>query len=258
MASLTNEIGCPACSMPGTGVHCSYCGEIMRPQRITFKGILKSIPDILFDLDHGLLYTIPALIKKPGETVRRFFEGDRGRHYKPLKFLLFIVAVSAYLFIRFNIDGNNQGLYESLMTDKAAGKRIDSYSLQVDQLVLLTELPLLSLISWLFFIKKNYSYGEHLMAMAFFIGEVTLYRIILFPLFIMLNHTSGVDTLNSIYTFWILGYFTYAFYDWMYPKKTAGGFFLSLLTIIVIFIVMAIVSIILVPLFVYLKLSFFN
>lgn len=258
MTSVPKETMCPACSMPGTGVHCGYCGEIMRPQQITFKGILRSIPDILFDLDHGLLYTIPALIKKPGETIRRFFEGDRGRHYKPLKFLLFTVAVSAYLFIRFKIDGNNTGLYESLWPDKAEGKLIDSYSLQVDQLMLLTELPLLSLISWLFFIKKKYTYGEHLLAMAFFAGEVTLYRIILFPLFVMLNNTSGVDILNNIYTFWILGYFTYAIYDWMYPKKTAGGFFLSLLTVIVLFIVMAVANIILVPLFVYLKIRFFN
>lgn len=222
---------CPHCQEPGKGQVCSECGEDLHPKRITFFRILKDIPDVFFDLEFGLLYTLRTFITRPGREIREYFAGDRQKHYKPLKFILFMGGLVTLLMVTFNI------------TDGREMTPMEEFSWQWNSAILIFQFPIISILTWLIFKKRKYTFGEHLMANAFLIGEVITFYIIFFPALYYFNKTIGVTVIQFLYSFWILGYYTYAFYDWFYHKKTAAGFFKSLGVTIFIFVTVMIITV---------------
>ena len=253
------ERRCPCCFEQGTGNYCTHCGEDMNVERITLPAVFKSIPDIFFDVEHGLFYSIKMLLLHPGDTVRRYLGGDRKRHYKPLKFVLFLGGLYAFLFINFNIHSANTGMYESIMRNSnnsvETGKHLDQFGEQWNSVIMLIQFPFIALFTWLLFRKRKYHYGEHLLANAFFIGEVALYNIILFPVIYFVNGTIWVDRITAFYGLWVLIYYSYAFYDWLYQKKTVRGFFISVGLVICVIFLVAILSLIMVPVLFILKIK---
>jgi len=232
---------------------------VLDPKRITLKGIGSSVPDVFFDIEHGLFYSIKMLIIKPGDTIRLFFEGDRARHYKPLKFVLFLGGLYAFLFISFSIHANGMGVYEEMFketaTGRVSGKAIDLFTAQWTSLLMLIQFPLIALVTWLVFRKRKYYYGEHFVANAYFIGEVSLFQIILFPVYYLVNGTSGVDTINLFYTLWIWCYYSYAFYDLFYFRKTTRGLVICIILVFCLILFISLITLILSPLLYYFKLT---
>ena len=202
--------------------------------------MVTSVPDVFSDVEHGLFYTIKTMFMKPGETIRRYFNGERQRHYKPLKFILFIGGLVAFLFISFNIHPYYAGddVFKTSIYTKAKinVRLLNQFAIQWTSVLMLIQFPLIALASWLVFRKPKYFFGEHLTANAYFIGEVLIYHIVLFPVYWLVNGTQWVNILYSLYELWIVGYYTYAFYNWIYGGKTTGGFFKSLLFVICTFI----------------------
>jgi hypothetical protein len=230
METLTDKtFTCPACKIADSGNLCSNCGEVLQPQRITFGKLLKDIPDI-FDLEYGLLYTIRTFFTRPGHEIREYFAGDRQKHYKPIKFILFIGGLVTFLMVGSDIRG-------------VGGNSANDLNAQWESAIMIFQFPIIALCTWLIFKKRKYNFGEHLVANAFLIGEVIVYKIILFPLYLVLNGTAGVDTLTGFYLLWILCYYTYAYYDWFYHRSTAPGFFKALGVTCFIFVVVAISTI---------------
>lgn len=255
-------IDCACCGKNGTGTYCMHCGETMVQQRLSLSALLKSIPDVFFDVESGLFYSIIHLFKHPGDTIRRYFAGDRKRSYKPLKFILFLGALYAFLYINFDIHGNSGTLYQGLLKDaetgRDTGKKMDLFSDQYTSVLLLFQFPIIAFFTWMVFHKRKYFYGEHLVANAFLIAEVSLYKIILFPLYYLLNGTAWINTLDGLYSLWILAYYTWAYYDWLYFRKTTGGFLVSLIMVIGLMILIAIVTFFLVPILYYCKWKLFG
>ncbi len=248
---------CPSCGKPGNGEHCTHCSELMNPRRITTASVFKSIPDVFLDLEHGLLFSAWAFIKQPGESIRRYFNGDRQRHYKPLKFVLFIGGLYAFLYISFNIHGSSSGIYEDWLKDAqtgaSTGKNIDQFVTQWTSVIFLVQFPIIAFITWLLYKEKKYFYGEHLVANAFFIGEVSLFKIIFFPVYLLANGTKWIDILDTVYIVWILFYYSYAFYDWLYFRKTTKGLVNSISLIILLFVLIQVITIFLSPALYFLK-----
>jgi hypothetical protein len=219
---------CPACHLESAGKVCMHCGENLYPKRITMASILKSIPDVFFDIEHGLFYTARTFIRRPGKEIREYFAGDRLKHYKPLKYITFIGGLYAFLFIKFDIDN---GVEKSPFYE---------FGDQWTSLILLLQFPLIALTTWLLFRKRKYTYGEHLVANAFIIGECSLFNIILFPLYLSFNGTFGVDILQTIYIFFILGYYSFSFYDWFYERQSKRGLAISIAFVFCLFIMILI------------------
>lgn len=221
-------VHCLACKQPGEGNLCSYCGELLHPKRITFIKLFQDIPD-LFDIEHGLFYTVRTFLTRPGQEIRDYFAGIRSKHYKPVKFVLFITGLLTLLMVSADI---NDGTTTS-----------EDYASNFSAVILLFQFPIVALLTWMIFRKRKYTYGEHFVANAFLIGEVIIFNIICFPVYMLVNGTSGVILVQGVYLIWIYIYYTYAFYDWFYNKKTAAGFFKSAgVTFIVYFTVLGILT----------------
>ncbi|MBO0951600.1 DUF3667 domain-containing protein [Fibrella forsythiae] len=70
---------------------CSRCGQPATLKRINGHYIVHEIEHVLH-FERGLLYTIKALLLKPGQTIKSFFSEDRNRLVKPI---IFIIVTSA-------------------------------------------------------------------------------------------------------------------------------------------------------------------
>lgn len=206
---------CPACKNESGGKICKYCGEDLQPKRITLLKMLKDIPDVFFDLEHGLFYTILTFLKRPGQEIKEYFAGDRKKHYKPLKFVLFIGGFTTFIYSHFKFtDGKYQTSFEEFGTTW-------------NSMFLLLQFPMIAFTTWLLFKSRKYTFGEHLVANAFLIGEVSLFNIALFPAYYMLDGSAAFAYAQYVYLLAIFAYYTYSFYDWFYERKGTGGLITS-------------------------------
>lgn len=218
---------CPACSRESGGEVCMHCGETLYPKRITFLRIIRDIPDVFFDVEQGLFYTIRTFLYHPGRQIKRYFAGDRSRHYKPLKFILFVGGFTTFIYVKCPI------------TDGKPESAVDAFGTQWNSLLLLLQMPLIAFITWLVFKKRKYTYGEHLIANSYLIAEVSVFNILIFPIQYFVNGTPYVAICYLLYLIFILWYYSFAFYDWFYDRKGSDGLMKSIfLTLGIFFIVM--------------------
>ena len=218
---------CPACGRESGGEVCMHCGEILYPKRITVSRIIRDIPDVFFDLEQGLFYTIRTFLYNPGIQIKRYFAGDRSRHYKPLKFILFIGGFTTFIYAKCPI------------TDGKPETAIEAFGTQWNSLILLLQMPLIAFITWLVFKKRQYTYGEHLVANSYIIAEVSVFNILIFPIQYFVNGTPYVAICYGLYLLFIIWYYSFAFYDWFYDRKGGHGLAKSIsLTFGIFFVIM--------------------
>jgi hypothetical protein len=87
MPELNQTQYCVKCQEPLSGRFCSQCGQPQKPKRIDGAYILAEVGSVL-NFDKGILYTIRELLLRPGSTIKRFVEADRGRIVKPIIYIL--------------------------------------------------------------------------------------------------------------------------------------------------------------------------
>jgi hypothetical protein len=241
---------CMGCGNNSSGNFCNQCGEDLHPRRFTFKNIITSIPDIFFDVENGLFYTIKELIKDPAAAVSSFLAGNRARHYKPLKFLLFMSGLYALFFIYFDINGV-ESMYGDL-TDAKTAKLLDDQYVKCQSIINVFALPFLSFLTWLFFLKKNLYYGEHLLINCFIIGIVLFMQNACFPIMLIKNRTEWVDRINDILFLVTIYIATRTYYGLFYEKNRRNLLKAIFKTLAIIFI-LAFWYLITSPLIIYLK-----
>lgn len=236
---------CPACGKMSTGAFCMHCGEKLEHDRVTLKNFLLTVPEIIFHVGFHIFHTIYELMVRPGKMVKSYFAGNRKKHYKPINFFLFIGGLVTVLYIGNHISGPDAKLYEEFMDDKALGKALDKINTNYLTGILMLQFPVVAFFTWLFFRNRKHFFGEHLVANAYFIGEVSLFRIILFPIYYFNNKTPLIDTLDLIYAALTVCYYIYVFYDWLYDRKTWKGFIIIVIFVVLLYMLVQILSLLL-------------
>lgn len=244
---------CPSCGRMSPGYYCMYCGEKLHHDRITFKRFAKGIPLVFFNFGKSFFDTVFVLVKRPGDFVKKYFKGDRARYYKPISFFMFIASLVLLLFLTFHISAPDNKIFEDFTNDKDLAAKLDDFNSQYLTGILFVQFPIIAFFTWLFFKRREHYFGEHLVANAFFIGEVNIYKILLFPIYLAVNHTNAVNTLDEVYALLVVGYYVYAFYDWLYSRKTWKGFLTILVFVVVLYIFIMLMTYFLVPLLYFIK-----
>lgn len=217
------EVQCKNCETAFEGKFCPNCGQKAKTGRITFRQIYLELRSHFLHFDRGFAFTILQLATRPGAAVREYLAGKRVNHVKPLKFLFWSAAVSIIFSSLINLENR---LYQSI--EKDTGKPISQASRAMGHsileklqhypgLVALMTIPTLSLCSWLLFRKRGYNYAEHFTANTYFMGEITLFGILLSLTYVLipnLNFTM-VTILGSVQWLCWSAYFGWAYSGWM-------------------------------------------
>lgn len=120
-----------------------HCGETLIPKRITVATLLHAIPDVFLYINHGLFYTMHNFLTRPEKEIRSYFAGNRKKHYKPLKFVLFIGGFATLIYFRF------------VFTNGRPQSDFDSFGNNWNSLLLLIQFPIIAFITWLLYKKNN-------------------------------------------------------------------------------------------------------
>ncbi|MDC1222213.1 DUF3667 domain-containing protein [Salibacteraceae bacterium] len=160
---------------------CNVCHRQIKKKRLTLKFLANDALKNIFNLERGLFYTIIELFKQPEVVIRDFLDGDRYRYMNPFRFLL--VAASFYAIVVSVFGFSVEGIIE--MED---GTPMDlDFVKEYSNLIILINVPLVALGSWLAFRPAKLNYAEHLVINAYAYSFMTIVSIpfgILFSAFL--------------------------------------------------------------------------
>ena len=105
---------CRNCGEICDNAYCPVCGQRTSVYRVTFKETFHDLADNLFSISAPLPRTLRCLVVDPGKMLRDYLQGKRKQYYKPISF--FILTTVFYLFIRWSIDFDIQGIVVSTQT----------------------------------------------------------------------------------------------------------------------------------------------
>ncbi|MDB5211796.1 MAG: hypothetical protein JWQ30_2623 [Sediminibacterium sp.] len=153
MSSSTAHLQtCKSCGNHGTGKFCNHCGQAYATKRISFKSLLHDVFHFFTHLEKGFGYTVKQLIIAPGTMQREYVEGKRSMHQKP--FSLFFICISINAIARYFI-------FEMLAKYFHRNTFADAdYFHQYQLFLYLVLVPLMSALTWLFFLKGKYNFAE--------------------------------------------------------------------------------------------------
>ena len=163
---------CKNCKQDFSGNYCSNCGQNSNVRKVDFKYLIDEIPNSIFQINRGFLFTLKELFIKPGHSIREFLEGKRKNHFKPLAFI--ILTSTLYVLSHYFI--GNQTFIDDAITGFKSGSKAENNQLlnwiaKNQTYFILILVPLFSLASYLAFIKSKYNYFEHLVLNIYITGQ---------------------------------------------------------------------------------------
>jgi len=155
--------------------------------------ILGNLVEIFTNFDRGFFYTAKELLRQPGRVITDYIGGATVRYINPFRFLLLAVGISTLVNLSLGIydlqaaevnddlnammgmEGNEELIERQQRLQREMRKYVN--------LVPLIIVPFISMMSVIFFKRRQYNYAEQLVVNAFFFGELSLIGIPLLLLF---------------------------------------------------------------------------
>lgn len=206
---------CKNCGATLTGNFCQDCGQKAAIHKITLKHLLHEFFHVLTHADKGFLFLTKQLITRPGYVAQEYLDGKRKKYFNPLTF--FVVASTIWA-----IAVLNSGYFEAMGADSprasykipAEVARYFSESMKIiisygKIINLIISVPVLSLLSWLFFRKNKNTFAENLVLQCLTMGQAHLTLVIIFiPAFLLFGHAKMN---NNVYQLVFLTYLMVAY-----------------------------------------------
>jgi len=177
------------------------------PHETHHKGFLEELLGDVFNLDRGLSATIWTLIKSPDKVIDAHFT-DRGKYVSPLRYCIFILAFTTFIFAQFidyevmlkgAMESGAGGSIEQMITQLSEiapnfdwQKYFDSMQTisinltqkfnQITYLILLA--PLMAFFSKMFFKDKKEKFVHHYVMIVYTLTTFSLFSMLLMPIII--------------------------------------------------------------------------
>jgi uncharacterized protein DUF3667 len=216
-------IVCQNCSHKYKGNFCPDCGQESHTHRINAGYFLHDIPHSVFHVDKGLLYTLRSLFTNPGKMLAEYMTGKRVRHFRPFAYVI-IMSTICTLLIKW-IEKATLNLSLKHNADSVIPGSESFFAKYISVLIFLL-IPVLSLVTWLFYRKNRYNYWEHFLINTYLAAQLNIILLLikLYGLLkVSIGHGSaGVNFIVFMVIF--MCYYGYTFRYLMHPvASTASG-----------------------------------
>jgi hypothetical protein len=150
------------------------------------RALLEQASKAVFDVDRGLWYTLQGLLKRPGEIINGYLDGQRVRNTSPFTLLLLFTGINAVLYTSGLLD-----LSQLTGSDSAEAQQLASegtrWMFQYYSVVLLLLLPVASAITRWCFAACDRNYAEHLIINTYITAITVMFTAVLFPILLALR-----------------------------------------------------------------------
>lgn len=184
---------CKNCETAFEGNFCPFCGQSASTKRIDAHYLLHDIPHSVLHIDKGLPYTFFQLSINPGKALLAYLKGKRVRFFKPFAYVIILSTLSS-LFIK---TVSKESHIESKNT-------ILSLFSHYPSVLIFALIPLVAIISWFVFRKKQLNYWEHFLIHTYLAAQINIILIILYlisltGILINSNMATKLTVFNSFY-----------------------------------------------------------
>ncbi len=198
MQTLTPDVPvCKNCenAMLSGGNFCGHCGQSADIHPFTLPHLFHEMTHAFTHADKGIFLLIKSLFINPGVVLYEYIKaGKRKKYFNPFTFIVLIGGLILFTSVAFtsnkkemeapnsmvslNADKSNMGEHI-----KSRSQHFSSFMSKKSKFVMLSSIPIISLIFWLGYRKNLFSYAEHLVTNCFLTGfTIIIYSILIIPL----------------------------------------------------------------------------
>lgn len=187
-------LNCDSTLLP-TQAYCSVCGQRADTQRLSMHDITHALIHVFTHADHSVFALARDLAHKPGRVAREYVAGKRRKYFNPFTFVVVVVGVASLVlaatkFVDF--------------TGMAPANPVSAFLQRNINLVILLQLPLLSLFGMLLFRKAGLRFVEHLVLASYTSGFRSLFFTLLVAPIWALTHWNHAVTVAVYLVAWIV------------------------------------------------------
>ncbi len=171
---------CKNCGRPVAINYCANCGQRLITDRITVRYLAHQFYATITNVDRGFLFTLRKLFSGPEEVVLGYLGGRTRPYYPPLRYLVFMMAISVLLQLSFGIYDSQQKGFQNALGGNLDEKTVAMQSAVQEEvkkylnLVVLLVIPFFALVSHWMYRKKGLNYAEHGVMNAYLFGQNAL------------------------------------------------------------------------------------
>jgi hypothetical protein len=244
----TNCLNCNTTLQPEQR-YCSQCGQQAAIHRFSVPHFLHEFFHAFTHTDKGIFHLLKSLATRPGATAREYIQGKRKAYFNPFTFFLIVMGIYVLADAMFVKSAPEQEPDQRVLAriPTAEGKQqyvdmlrrgnnVRHFMEKKANIVAMVAVPLIALVSWMFFYRRGFNYAEHLTAnMMFVVFSNLLFALIIFPLRGLFKGTAMASWLPLIGMLLQTLYLCWS-YNGFFQLITAGqrikSFFVSLFAII--------------------------
>jgi hypothetical protein len=201
---------CKNCETAFEGKFCPACGQKADVHRFTIPHLVHEIFHAVTHTDKGILFLTKEMFLRPGKTTRAIIDGKRKRFFNPFTFLLIMMALQVFVSKKthyYEVFNNTMQEVTLSIIEKTGKSReqamkelkpvMDDTSSNMEKVLennkLLTFLfiPVLALLTWLFFRKSGLNYAENLVFNVLIAAETTLFFFVIAVIPFLFNPVLG-------------------------------------------------------------------
>jgi hypothetical protein len=190
---------CLNCDSPlaSTQWYCSVCGQKADTHRLSLHDIGHAVMHVFTHADHSALALVRDLAYKPGQVAREYVQGKRRKYFNPFTFALVIIGVASLVLAASGFVNFNRGV---------PANPVGTFLQKNINLVILVQLPLLSLFGMLFFRRDRLHFAEHLVLASYASGFRSIFFTALVAPVWMLTHWNQGITASIYLLLWVAYY----------------------------------------------------
>jgi len=241
---------CKNCNSEITLNFCANCGQ-KKAKRIDANYVKDELQYVLVHTNKGFFYSIKKIVKSPGRTAFEFIDGNRVNHYKPILMVFLLAGISAFL---------NNTFIDPVRMLKAsyAGTEYENMdqlinffglSMKYNSLIMLCNVPMMAIFTWIAFKSWGYNYYENVIANAYLLSASLIFSIVIvFPVQLLFldNPKMWMIVAGSVVNLAWLAISVWFYIDFYAEKsavKVIGRLALMYLTMGVLFFIFAVASV---------------
>ena len=243
---------CKNCSQPVPKKFCSNCGQSITVRDVNHKFIVGEIHDTIFRVNNSFLLTLKELFTRPGAMIADYIDGKRIKYFRPISYLLLLVAIYTTLEHKLNRKTFLEEILLEFKDNLFDGKysnsniyKIINWMINNGGYTFLLIIPLISFATYLAFIPAKKNYFKHLILNTYINAQIIIiYIFFTIILFLFNDHIDlkYITIINDLTALVFSSYVYYLFFTQIKPYKRilfiilSNIYLLLIITITILFI----------------------
>jgi len=182
------------------------------------------LPVSLFAWDRGFFFTVKQLYTRPGHAIAEYLAGKRASYFRPLPLLAFCAGILGLIGLNMPLPDDLAEAPEKLNAAKTVMDWVNSHYVWIELMLL----PVMSLSTWLWFMRHGQNMVEHIIVNAFLASQRLALNLALLPMLLISNSKPVLLLQGGIVSMVSFGMFVWTFHQMFGAKNPTGTAFRSI------------------------------